>query len=337
MKLFAIDVHSHVECPRTMDIVKKRYSEEEIFSRFVLPTMGPRSAKVNRGLMPGLREPLRSPQRKIEDMDKAGIALSVLSSTPFSFFYEVEDDLAIELAQYQNDCLSEMVKNNPDRFFAMATLPLQTPSAALKELKRAREKLGLRGIEIGSHVGKRELGDRAFWPIYEALAEQNGPIFIHPHHVAGMDRLQDFYLSNLIGNPLDTTIAAANLIFSGALERYPNLKIILAHAGGQFPYIFGRIDHGYRVRPECQDNIKKSPRQFLNQFCFDTIAHSPEALRYVISLAGSDHVVLGSDYPYDMGDVSPPKTVAELPGIKEKDRRKILRENAVILYGLKTS
>lgn len=337
MKHKAIDIHTHVEFAGTFAILKKRYSEEEIFDRFVVSATGRHSAELNRGIMAGIRDALRDPQKKIRDMEEKGLALNVLSSTPFAFLYEVEDDLAIELARFHNDQLSELVKKYPDRFAAMATLPMQVPGEALKELTRAMKTLGLRGVEIGSHVGKRELGDEVFWPIYKVLEDLDMPIFIHPHHVAGLDRLLNFYLNNLIGNPLDTTIAAANLIFSGVLEKYPRLKIILAHAGGQFPYIIGRMEHGYQVRPECQEKVHKSPMEFFKNFYFDIITHNPDALRYLISLAGSDHVLLGSDYPYDMGDLNPVQTVSQLSGIKVKDRKKILRENAIALFGLKAA
>jgi aminocarboxymuconate-semialdehyde decarboxylase len=334
MKPTAIDIHTHVEFAGTFDLLKKRYKEDEIFDKFVVSATGRRSAELNRGIVAGIRDALRDPEKKIRDMDEAGIGISVLSSTPFAFFYEVEDDLDVELARFQNDKISEMVKKYPDRFAAMATLPLQVPNEALKELERAVKKLGLRGVEIGSHVGNRELGDKAFWPIYNVLEELNVPILIHPHHVAGMDRLEDFYLSNLIGNPLDTTIAAAQLIFSGVLEKYPGLKIILAHAGGQLPYIIGRIEHGYQVRPECKEKVRRSPMTFLKNFYFDIITHNPDALRYLIAFAGSGHVLLGSDYPYDMGDPNPVQTVSKLTGIKAADRRKILRENSIALFGL---
>jgi aminocarboxymuconate-semialdehyde decarboxylase len=337
MKHTAIDIHTHVEFAGTFDILKKRYTEDDIFNRFVVSATGRRSAELNRGIVAGVRDALRDPQKKIRDMDEKKIGLYVLSSTPFAFFYEVEDDLAIELARFQNNQLSEMVKKYSDRFAGMATLPLQVPNEALKELERAIKTLGLRGVEIGSHASQRELGDKVFWPIYKALEELNVPIFIHPHHVAGMERLEDFYLSNLIGNPLDTTIAATQLIFSGVLEKYPGLKIILAHAGGQLPYIIGRIEHGYQVRPECKEKVHQSPMAFFKNFYFDIITHNPDALRYLIAFAGSDHVLLGSDYPYDMGDPNPVQTVSKLTGIKAADRRKIMRENAIALFGLKTS
>ena len=334
MKPTSIDIHTHVEFAGSFDLLKKRYKEDEIFDKFVVSATGRRSAELNRGIVAGIRDALRDPQKKIRDMDEKRIGMNVLSSTPFAFFYEVEDDLAVELARFQNDQLAEMVKKHPDRFAAMATLPLQVPNEALKEFDRAVKKLGLRGVEIGSHVGKRELGDEAFWPLYKRLEELDMPIFIHPHHVAGMDRFEDYYLSNLIGNPLDTTIAAAQLIFSGVLEKYPGLKIILAHAGGQLPYIIGRIEHGYQVRPECKGKIRRSPMTFFKNFYFDIITHNPEALRYLIAFAWSDHVLLWSDYPYDMGDPNPVQTVSELTGIKAADRRKILRENAIALFGL---
>lgn len=334
MRHKAIDIHTHVEFAGTFDLLKKRYQEEEIFNKFVVSATGRRSAELNRGIVAGIRDALRDPQKKIRDMKEKKIGMSVLSSTPFAFFYEVEDDLAVELARFQNDQLSEMVKKRPDRFAAMATLPLQVPGEAVKELERATQSLGLRGVEIGSHVGKRELGDQAFWPVYKALEDLNVPVFIHPHHVAGMDRLQDFYLSNSIGNPLDTTIAAAQLIFSGVLEKFPTLRFILAHGGGQFPFIMGRIEHGYEVRPEAKEKVHQPPRAFLKHFYFDTITHNPDALRYLIAFAGSDHVLLGSDYPYDMGDPDPVQSVSKLPRIKKEDRKKIMRENAIALFGL---
>jgi len=337
MKPRAIDIHTHVEFAGTLDILKKRYTEEEIFERFVVSATGRRSAELNRGIVAAIRDALRDPHKKLRDMDEAGIGFSVLSSTPFAFFYEVEDDLAVELATFQNDKLAEMVKKFPDRFAAMATLPLQVPEEALRELNRAAKELGLRGVEIGSHIAKRELDDEAFFPVYEALQGLDMPIFIHPHHVAGLDRLLEYYLNNLIGNPLDTTIAAANLIFGGVLEKYPRLKIILAHAGGQFPYIIGRWEHGYKVRPECKDKVHQSPMAFFKNFYYDIITHNPDALRYLISLAGSDHVLLGTDYPYDMGDLNPVQTVAKLKEIKVRDRQRILRENAIALFGLNTA
>ena len=178
MKHSAIDIHTHVEFAGTLDILKKRYTETEIFDRFTSSISGRHSAELNKNIVAGIRDALRDPQKKIRDMDEKGIGIYILSSTPFSFFYEVENDLAVELARYHNDQLSEMVKKHPDRFAAIATLPLQVPSEAVKELERVVKNLGLRGVEIGSNVAKRELGDESFWPIYKALEDLDVPMFI---------------------------------------------------------------------------------------------------------------------------------------------------------------
>jgi len=331
----AIDIHTHVEFAGTYDILRNRYTDGEIFDLFSASVSGRRSAELNRGIVAGIRDRLRDPQKKLCDMDEKKISVYILSSTPFSFFYEVENDLAIDLARFHNNQLSEMVKQNPRRFAALATLPLQVPQEALKELERTIRELGFRGVEIGSNIAKKELGDESFWPVFKRLEELDVPMFIHPHHVAGLDRLTDFYLSNLIGNPLDTTIAAARLILSGTLEKFPRLKVILAHGGGQLPFIFGRIEHGYEVRPETREKVHRPPRTFLKNLYFDTITHNPDSLRYLIAFAGSDHVLLGSDYPYDMGDPDPVQTVTKLSGIKVANRQKIMRDNAISLFGLK--
>jgi aminocarboxymuconate-semialdehyde decarboxylase len=150
--------------------------------------------------------------------------------------------------------------------------------------------------------------------------------------VAGSERMIDFNFRNLIGNLLDTTIAAAHIIFSGVLDRFPGLKIILAHAGGHLPYTCGRLRHGFNVRPECKEFIKKSPLDYVKKFYFDTIAHDSESLRFLISRVGADHVLIGTDYPYDMGDMDPVRTVEELTELPADQVSKIMGENAVSLF-----
>ena len=178
MKHAAIDIHTHVEFAGTMDILKKRYTEEEIFNRFTSSVSGRHSAELNKEIVAGIRDALRNPRKKIHDMEEKGIGRYILSSTPFAFFYEVENDLAVALARYHNDQLSEMVKKHPDRFAAVATLPLQVPGEAAKELEREVKELGLRGVEIGSKVGKRELGDGTIWAIYKGLEDLEVPTFL---------------------------------------------------------------------------------------------------------------------------------------------------------------
>jgi aminocarboxymuconate-semialdehyde decarboxylase len=180
-------------------------------------------------------------------------------------------------------------------------LPMQAPSQAADELRHAVRVLGLSGAQIGSNIAGKNLDDPELEPVWAAAAELGAFILLHPINVAGADRLSSYYLTNLIGNPLDTTIAAASLVFGGVLERHPTLKICLAHGGGFVPYQAGRFVHGWHVRAEPKSKLAKPPTESLKRFYFDTIVHSKEALAFLVGSAGADRVLLGSDYPFDMG------------------------------------
>src|SRR5437763_8960580 len=174
---------------------------------------------------------------------------------------------------------------------------MQAPKLAADELRHAMGKLGLRGVHIGSNVAGKNLDDPELEPVWATAAELGAFILLHPINVAGADRLSSYYLTNLIGNPLDTTIAAACLVFSGVMERHPQLKICLAHGGGFVPYQAGRLVHGWQVRTEPKRKLTKPPTDSLKRFYFDTIVHSKEALEFLVDTAGADQVLLGSDYP----------------------------------------
>jgi aminocarboxymuconate-semialdehyde decarboxylase len=323
--MLKVDMHSHIEIPEVFDLLPERYK--------ILPSdLGQKSAVQQERLLVSIREQLCFPERKIKDMQKMGINVTILSITPSQFFYHLDESLVLDVCRIQNDRISEIVQKFPKRFVGMATVPLQNVEVAIKELGRAIIDLKLKGVEIGSNVGARYLGDPHFWPFFEKVKALDVPIFIHPVNVAGAERMKDFYFSNLIGNPLDTTITAAHLIFSGTLDRFPGLKIILSHAGGQIPYIIGRLEHGFEVRPECQEAIKKSPGEYLRQFYFDTISHSPDTLRFLISRVGAERVLMGTDYPYDMGDMNPLQSLESVSGLTAKEKQKIVGQNAISLY-----
>ncbi len=272
--------------------------------------------------------------RRLKDMDATGIDIQVLSGTPQTYLYNQEAELAAATAALQNDQMAALVAEHPTRFMGIATLPMQSPEKAATELKRAMRDKGLRGAMIGSNINGKNLDDPALEPFWAMAAELGAFIFIHPVGVAGADRLKSYYLVNLIGNPLDTTIAAASLVFGGVLDRHPALKICLAHGGGFVPYQRGRWVHGWSVRPEPQQNLKHSPEPDLSRFMYDTITHSDASLEFLVKTAGASRVLLGSDYPYDMGIYDGVKRVRSLP-IPEADRSAILGGRAVAL--LKTS
>src|SRR5436190_1861779 len=240
-------------------------------------------------------------EHRLADMTAAKVDVQVLSVCPQTFLYGQPPALASLFARIQNEQLAKLAKARPDRFLAIATLPMQAPKQAADELRHAVRVLGLAGAQIGSNIAGKNLDDPELEPVWATAAELDAFILLHPINVAGADRLSSYYLTNLIGNPLDTTIAAACLVFSGVLERYPSLKICLAHGGGFVPYQAGRLLHGWHVRTEPKQKLAKPPSDSLKRFYFDTIVHAKEALGFLVGAAGTDHVLLGSDYPFDMG------------------------------------
>jgi aminocarboxymuconate-semialdehyde decarboxylase len=319
-----IDIHSHIEVPEATDLLPVKTDD--------MPSLlTGESAAHQKAHHLAIRDQIRNPERKLADMRKMGVDLSVISITPSEFYYHLEGDLALKVARTQNEGISAFVRRFPDKFVGVAAVPLQNPAAAAAELERAVVELKLKGVEVGSNIQGRYLGDPSFLPFFEKARALDVPIFIHPHAVAGADRLQDYYLTNLIGNPLDTTVTAAHLIFAGVFDRFPGLKIVLSHAGGYLPYIIGRFEHGWEVRPECRKSIRRSPVEYLKEFYFDTITHGRDALRYLISTVGADRVVLGTDHPYDMADMDPVRSLNAVPGLTAGEKEKIAGGNALSL------
>ena len=270
--------------------------------------------------------------RRLHDMDAMGVDVQVLSATPQTYLYNQDASLGTTTAAIQNDQIGKLVKQNPQRFMGIATLPMQAPEKAADELKRAMTKLGLRGTMFASNIMGKNLDDPSFEPVWATAEELGAFIFIHPNNVAGADRMKSYYLNNLIGNPLDTTIGAACLYFGGVLDRHPKLTVVLAHGGGFTPYQAARWEHGWHVRPEPKKNIAKQPVDIAKRFYYDTILHSAPVLEFMIERVGADHVMLGSDYPYDMGMMDCVKHVRSLK-ISDADKTTILSTRAQALLG----
>jgi aminocarboxymuconate-semialdehyde decarboxylase len=271
--------------------------------------------------------------RRFQDMTAAKVDVQVLSVCPQTFLYAQPPALAAAFARIQNEQLAKLVKTHPGRFQAIATVPMQAPKQAADELRHAMTALGLRGVQIGSNIAGKNLDDPELEPVWATAAELGAFILIHPINVAGIDRLKSYYLNNLIGNPLDTTIAAACLVFSGVLERHRSLKICLAHGGGFVPYQAGRFLHGWHVRTEPKVKLSKPPTDSLQRFYFDTIVHSKEVLEFLVGNAGADRVLLGSDYPFDMGMPDGVLQVRSL-SIPATDRASILGGLAQTMLGV---
>jgi aminocarboxymuconate-semialdehyde decarboxylase len=210
-------------------------------------------------------------------------------------------------------------------------IPLQDVALAINELERLI-KSGLKGVEIGTHVNGVYPGDARFRPFWEACESLDAFVFIHPVEGGGRAELRDYYMWNVIGNPMETTVAAGHLILSGVMDAYPRLKILLAHGGGALPYLHGRLDRGFKQRPEINKVISRPPTDYLKQFYFDTITHDTNILKSLVDLVGADRVLLGSDYPFDMGHEIPVDLV-RAANLGPENEKKILEENAVQLLG----
>ncbi|WP_371347995.1 amidohydrolase family protein [Ancylobacter sp. IITR112] len=274
--------------------------------------------------------------RRLADLDIAGFDLQVLSNCPQTFLYEREAALTGALCQIQNEAISELVRRHPDRFLGIATLPMQDPALAADELRRAVTSLGLKGAQIGSHIEGRNLDHPSLEPVWATAAELGAFILIHPQKTAAGERTREFYLKNLIGNPLETTIAAASLVFGGVLERYPELRVCLVHGGGFLPFQTGRMIHGWQERPECRRFIRESPEVSIRRLYFDTLTHFGPALRYLTDTFGAGHVLLGSDYPFDMGTLEGARQV-RAAGLARAQEEAILGRTAGGWFGVEVA
>jgi aminocarboxymuconate-semialdehyde decarboxylase len=264
-------------------------------------------------------------ERRLADMAAAGVDVQVISPLPQTFLYDLEPGRTAAIAAIQNEAIAALVKGTPDKFLGIGAVPLQAPELAAAELERAMRTLSLKGMMIGSHVEGTNLDDAKLEPVWAKAEELSACILIHPQKVAASQRLGSYYLKNLIGNPLETTIAAASLMFGGVMERFPRIKICLAHGGGYLPYQAGRLVHGWNVRPEAKKVLAAGPQLSIARFYYDTILHSAAALEFLIGQMGPDRIALGSDYPFDMGMLDCVRFVRSL-AIPEEQRRKILSD-----------
>jgi len=327
----AIDCHAHVLTQETMELLRKE-----------VPKLAPKLTALDAdnavievagvAYRPFPRGGFDI-ERRFADMAAAEVDMQVLSATPQTYYYDQDAAMAAVGAGIQNEQIAKLTKAHPERFLGIATLPIQAPERAADELRRAVSTLGLRGTMIGSNAMGKNLDDPSFEPLWTTAAELDAAVLIHPANVAGADRLRSYYLNNLIGNPLDTTIAAASLVFGGVLERHPKLKVLLVHGGGFVPYQAGRWVHGWRERPEPKANLKASPEPWIDRFFYDTILHAQPQLEFLVGSVGPARVLLGSDYPYDMGTGECVRQVKAL-SIPDPDKARVLGGNAASFFGM---
>jgi aminocarboxymuconate-semialdehyde decarboxylase len=321
-----IDVHAHWHSPDFVALLEKEG-----------PANGAKMSRNPRGQVtfsfPGyttvFQETYMDLGIRLKYMDSTGVDVHALSLTS-PMVYWAPPAFGLKLAQVYNDGLAAAHLRYPRRFYGLITLPMQAPNLALQELDRAANLPGMRGVYLATHVMGKNLDDKTFWPVYERCEALGLSIGLHPVDPVGADRMRSYYLRNFLGNPYDTGIAAASLMFGGVMDAFPKLEVVLPHAGGTFPALIGRMTHGSGVRPETK-HMTKAPMTYLRRFHYDTISHSPQIMGDIVRLAGADRVVMGTDHPADMSLERPIEFVDRIPQLSSQEREMILGGNAARL------
>ncbi len=274
---------------------------------------------------------------RLKDMDRMGVDVQAVSPAPAQYYYYADPAFGLELVRGINDRIADIAAAHPSRFVGLGTVPLQDAKLATRELERCVKKLGFRGVEIGTNVNGIDLADKRLGldRFFAKAQELDVVLFMHPMGFTHADRMTDHYFNNIIGNPLESTLAVSHLIFGGVLDRHPKLKFCVAHGGGYLPHYHARMDHGWKARPDARTVLKKKPSSYLKKFYFDTITFDAGLLENLIDRVGAKQVLLGSDYPYDMGDEDPVGLVNSLRGVSQADRDRILGGNAARLLKIR--
>jgi aminocarboxymuconate-semialdehyde decarboxylase len=330
-----VDLHCHAFVTEVEDLVKARpqkQAEPDLQRR----VMGAASAQYNSSTMlPNAFPKLTSVDLRLQDMDAMGVDVQVLSPTSVQHYYWADVDLAREIVRTTNDKMAEVCAQHPDRLLALGNVALQHPELSLEQLDHCMGDLGMRGVEISTAVNGLELDDPRFTRFWARAEELGCVVFIHPFGTSLGERVNRFYLQNIIGQPIETTIALSHLIFGGVLDKHPGLKILAAHGGGYLPSYIGRSDHAYSARPDAH-SMARAPSEYLRQIYFDTLVYTPAGLGHLIDQVGSSQVVVGTDYPFDMGSYDVHELVRDVPGLSVAERGAILGGNAARLLGLET-
>jgi len=350
-----IDFHGHI-LPKRFEALQK-LSEENNYGKFVSLKFKNDDPKADKATMfksgkffRDIESNCWSPEKRIQDMNRDGVRVQVLSTVPVMFGYWAKPEHGLQICQIVNDDMVDTCKKYPKRFVALASLPMQDPKLAIQELERVMKLPGVVGVQLGSHIDSephRNLDNTAFYPLWAAVERLNATVLIHPWAMMGMDTMPEYWLPWLVSMPAETSRAICCLHFGGIFEKFPKIKFVFAHSGGSWPATIGRIEHGFRCRPDLtQTKCKINPRDYCGHFWIDCITHDAKVLKYNIDLLGEDKVVLGSDYPFPLGECFleddecgywPGKLVTTAETITNKQRQMILWDNPLKLVGKKAS
>lgn len=333
MSVPTIDIHCHLATPAAAELqAPHKRPEYEPYDYF----MGQDSKEQNKKMYPTIVEALRNPEARIEYMDSMGIQIQGLATFVSEYAYWAPTRVGIESSRIQNDNIARAVADHPDRYIGFgATVPLQDVDAAIAEMERAVDDLGFKGLQIGGTVDGHNLDEPRFRPFWHAVAARGIPVIIHPNGYEESHRFGDYFMTNCIGNPLETMVAANRMIFSGLFEELPDLKVVLLHGGGYLPFYTARADHTWKVRPETRAHIPDHPpSHYMRKLYYDTMVFDPLYLRHLIEIVGADRVMAGTDFPFDMGETDPLGLIDRVEGLSGEERDGIKGGNAARLFGV---
>ncbi|NCY24236.1 MAG: amidohydrolase [Alphaproteobacteria bacterium] len=326
----AIDAHTHTLCPGVNPLVAGR---PELAAIPYQRDLSAESRVVDHDQFPDLLKAFLQAERRLADMAKMRITHQVVAPAPGQQHYWAEPALLDQLSRLQNEHVAAMCAANPQAFSGLGTLPMTAPDLAIATATHGVESLGLKGFQIDTRAGAMELSDPALDPLWARLARLDTAVMLHPLGFSDGMRLSPFFMVNTVGNPMEEVIAANHLILGGVLDRHPGLRIKIVHGGGFYPFLIGRLDHAWKRRPEVRKLTAEPPSAYLTRMWYDTVVFDPAILRMLVSLVGAERVMLGSDYPFDMGDMDP-LGMLESCGFSAEDTAQIASRTATDFFRL---
>ena len=326
--MLKIDIHTHI-IPKNLPDYSKKFGYEGFVNLVNINDSEANMILFNENFRT-IQCNCWSPTQRLKEYNKFNIDVQVISPIPIMFSYWADPKDTLEVSRFINDFIASVCSENPKKFIGLGTVPMQSTKEAIKELERCKYELNLPGIEIGSNINDENLNSKKFHDFYRACEDLSMSLFIHPWQMMGMSKMKKYWLPWLVGMPAETTRAICSLIFGGIFDKFPKLRIAFAHGGGNFFYNLGRIEQGFLQRPDlCSVDNKINPKEYLNRFYIDSLVHSADSFKFLLNHVDTEKIVLGSDYPFPLGEQTPGKMIETIDGLSTEDKKNIFHRSAL--------